>query len=632
MNRKILSVLLICMMLFSITPTAVFAADGDLIITATMENETTIKAGDIVTVDISFDKNPGLFGFRFLCKYDPEVLKFESCETTSVTGFNISATDTEDGVNILGYGANMKDEEYVGSIATVQFAVTENAMGKDSSIELELIDENDMNNYDEETVPCTLSAPIEFTVEAPVVEPETYAVTVSGGTANPEKAKAGETVTVTANVPAGKVFNGWTGDVTFADASKITTTFTMPASNVTVTANYEKDAVVPTEYTVTVNGGTADLTKTEAGKTVTVTANVPAGKVFNGWTGDVTFADASKITTTFTMPEKNVTVTANFKDEETPVVKYAVNVTNGTTDKVTAAKDEIVTIKADTKAGFEFKEWKGNVNFTNKNAVETTFTMPAKAVNVEATYSEVKPVDPQKNTITVTNGTATVDGKVVKEAAKGDKVTIKADSRSGYTFKEWKGNVTFADKNSKTTTFVMGDKAVAVEATYTKNSSSGGSGGGGGVVIGGGSSSTDKDENEVITNRLILNIDNPVATYNNNEIKNDVAPIIVDGRTYTPARFVAEKLGATVDWNEAAQLVTVTSKDKKIVIELTIGSNTALVNGEKVEMDAAAFIQDSRTYTPARFVAEQLGAEVVWNAMTRQVIVTETVEVEKETK
>lgn len=165
----------------------------------------------------------------------------------------------------------------------------------------------------------------------------------------------------------------------------------------------------------------------------------------------------------------------------------------------------------------------------------------------------------------------------------------------------------------------MPAEAVEVKATYTKNSSgggssSGGSGGGGGVVIGGGS--TDKDENEVITNRLILNIDNPVATYNNNEIKNDVAPIIVDGRTYTPARFVAEKLGATVDWNEVAQLVTVTSKDKKIVIELTIGSNTALVNGEKVEMDAAAFIQDSRTYTPARFVAEQLGAEVVWNAMT----------------
>lgn len=97
----------------------------------------------------------------------------------------------------------------------------------------------------------------------------------------------------------------------------------------------------------------------------------------------------------------------------------------------------------------------------------------------------------------------------------------------------------------------MPAEAVEVKATYTKNSSgggssSGGSGGGGGVVIGGGSSSTDKDENEVITNRLILNIDNPVATYNNNEIKNDVAPIIVDGRTYTPARFVAEKLGATV--------------------------------------------------------------------------------------
>ena len=630
MKCKLLSVFLIAMLLFSVVPVAAFADAEGVVVVEIGSVEGTVAPGEQVKIPVTIVENPGVYGFEFGIEC-PGVLTLDSIDTsTNETGYNILAKN-----KVVGDLNDLVNEQFKGQVVTCIFTVNEDVA--DGTYTIEMTDADFFTTEAESYKVNVLTGTI--TVKAPVVEPTKYAVTVNDGTADKAVAAEGETVTVTAPTKEDYTFTGWTSTPTvdFDDKKALSTTFKMPASAVTVTANYEKDAVVPTEYTVTVNGGTADLTKTEAGKTVTVTANVPAGKVFNGWTGDVTFADASKITTTFTMPAKNVTVTANFKDEETPVVKYAVNVTNGITDKVTAAKDEIVTIKADTKAGFEFKEWKGNVNFTNKNAAETTFTMPAKAVNVEATYSEVKPVDPQKNTITVTNGTATVDGKAVKEAAKGDKVTIKADSRSGYTFKEWKGNVTFADKNSKTTTFVMGDKAVAVEATYTKNSSgggssSGGSGGGGGVVIGGGSSSTDKDENEVITNRLILNIDNPVATYNNNEIKNDVAPIIVDGRTYTPTRFVAEKLGATVDWNEAAQLVTVTSKDKKIVIELTIGSNTALVNGEKVEMDAAAFIQDSRTYTPARFVAEQLGAEVVWNAMTRQVIVTETVEVEKETK
>lgn len=39
---------------------------------------------------------------------------------------------------------------------------------------------------------------------------------------------------------------------------------------------------------------------------------------------------------------------------------------------------------------------------------------------------------------------------------------------------------------------------------------------------------------------------------------NDVAPKIVNGRTMLPARFVAEQLGASVEWNEADKTVTIT--------------------------------------------------------------------------
>jgi len=67
--------------------------------------------------------------------------------------------------------------------------------------------------------------------------------------------------------------------------------------------------------------------------------------------------------------------------------------------------------------------------------------------------------------------------------AVGATVTIKADSKSGYTFAGWKvvsGDITLTDANAAETTFTMPAGAVELAATYTQNSSGGGSGGGGG--------------------------------------------------------------------------------------------------------------------------------------------------------
>ena len=84
-----------------------------------------------------------------------------------------------------------------------------------------------------------------------------------------------------------------------------------------VARNEKGEAVLGTAFTVAVTGGRANKAKAVAGATVTVTAAAPAtGKVFTGWTGSdgVTFADASKETTTFTMPTQDVTVTATYHD------------------------------------------------------------------------------------------------------------------------------------------------------------------------------------------------------------------------------------------------------------------------------------------------------------------------------
>ena len=65
-------------------------------------------------------------------------------------------------------------------------------------------------------------------------------------------------------------------------------------------------------YTVMVTGGIGSA-ECEAGETVTILATVPDGKVFVNWTASgVTLAKPSDARTTFKMPAKNVTVTANF--------------------------------------------------------------------------------------------------------------------------------------------------------------------------------------------------------------------------------------------------------------------------------------------------------------------------------
>lgn len=71
-----------------------------------------------------------------------------------------------------------------------------------------------------------------------------YTIWMQGGVSQPEsKAQPGTLVTVTAQVPAGQRFIGWeSSQVSFANASAVTTTFVMPEGDVTVTARYQAES------------------------------------------------------------------------------------------------------------------------------------------------------------------------------------------------------------------------------------------------------------------------------------------------------------------------------------------------------------------------------------------------------
>lgn len=86
-------------------------------------------------------------------------------------------------------------------------------------------------------------------------------------------------------------------------------------------------------------------------------------------------------------------------------------------------------------------------------------------------------------------------------------------------------------------------------------------------------------------------------------------PISENGRIQVPLRGVGEALGAEVRFVGK----TVTYQKEGKTIDLTLGSNIAVVDGKQVKMDTPAKAVKGRTYVPLRFVSENLGETVSWD-------------------
>ena len=102
-------------------------------------------------------------------------------------------------------------------------------------------------------------------------------------------------------------------------------------------------------------------------------------------------------------------------------------------------------------------------------------------------------------------------------------------------------------------------------------------------------------------------------------ISMDAAPYIDSGRTLVPVRYLADALGATTTWDGNTQEVTVSTTIYNI--GMTIGSTTLTVDGQAQTMDVAPVINNGRTYLPARDVANALGFSVDWDAANKIVVI-----------
>ncbi|MGG3283548.1 copper amine oxidase N-terminal domain-containing protein [Paenibacillus solani] len=103
----------------------------------------------------------------------------------------------------------------------------------------------------------------------------------------------------------------------------------------------------------------------------------------------------------------------------------------------------------------------------------------------------------------------------------------------------------------------------------------------------------------------------------NQEIQFQAAPIMKNGVTFVQFRPLFQALDYKVDWNRAKQQVTGTFLDQKL--QMTIGQNTAYVNGVKTKLQVAPFTDAGNTLVPLRFVAEATGLPVTWDSKARTI-------------
>lgn len=119
---------------------------------------------------------------------------------------------------------------------------------------------------------------------------------------------------------------------------------------------------------------------------------------------------------------------------------------------------------------------------------------------------------------------------------------------------------------------------------------------------------TEEDQSK-LSKTVILYIGNSDAYVNTVKTKIDadnkkIVPIIKNGRTLVPVRFVSESLKAEVDWDSVNSIVTISLGENTAILKP--GKNIMVLNDNPVELDVPPEIIEGRTYLPLRRLVEDV--------------------------
>ncbi len=112
----------------------------------------------------------------------------------------------------------------------------------------------------------------------------------------------------------------------------------------------------------------------------------------------------------------------------------------------------------------------------------------------------------------------------------------------------------------------------------------------------------------------------PSIRLNGQPLATSSRPMIMNGRTLVPMRDIFEALGATVNYNSYTRGIT--AKRGATDVNLQIGNRTAQVDGRDNYLDQAPLVRNGVTFVPLRFVSNALGANVAWNGNTQLVSIS----------
>ena len=377
--------------------------------------------------------------------------------------------------------------------------------------------------------------------------------------------------------PNDKEFKAWeVNNMLKNPGDKITVT-----GDITVKALWKDNPAQPPQPTkhnikLTDDGNgtaTASPSQAEQGKKVTITATPERGYKFDEWrvlSGGIRLRDEYSATTTFTMPNKDVEITAYFKKKSSGGSSHDTeyyNITtktdkHGTVEARSKAREGTeVSVTVDPDKGYKLDE----ITVTDKRGRDITiketnrenrykFTMPARDVTVEATFKQIKQEQPSKPTtpptIPPTNNNKPIENNIIKK--------------------------------QQTTVFTIGSNIMTV-------------------------------------------ITDGKAT----QTTIDAKPFLSQGRVMIPVRYAAESLGMQVEWNKQTQ--TVVLKDRENTVMIPIKTNKIIVGNQEYTSDVTPILKNGRTYLTISNIAKALrmraGQDVKWDNKIKQVTIIKEVEV-----
>lgn len=377
-------------------------------------------------------------------------------------------------------------------------------------------------------------------------------------------------------------------------------------SSATAISITKKEVAVPTVKSKTYNGTvlTADVTATADYE---VTKNV-GGKNAGAYDVVLTLKDADNYkwadsevaakTIPFTVAPKKVELTVdNSTLKGAGSVTFTVDgVCEGDAAKVVCDVDSIKV------EGLKASLPNATMEYTFTTDMGGNYEPASCVVSVTRRKSGSSSSDTSAPTYGVSTG-KTENGEISVTPAKaeaGETVTIKATPDSGYQLDK----MTVKDKNNSAVklkkvndneyTFTMPVGKVSVDATFVQKDAA-------------------DDSNAAEAGKTIkLQIGSRIVNVDNEAVIYDAAPVIRNDRTLVPIRIITEALGGKVDWNGATKEVTLSINDKEI--KMTIGKALE-------KYGVAPVIIDGRTFVPVRFVADELGANVAWDDATKTVTI-----------